>query len=326
MTTDPFATSPAESRSVVTLGETLALFAASGPGSLRSGARFDFRIGGAESNVAIGLARLGVPAAWFGRVGTDSFGDEIVRSLRGEGVDAHAVRDSLLRTGVMVKERRTPLHQQVSYYRAGSAGSALSADDIDDALIARAGVLHVTGITPALSASAASAVTHSIAVARASGVLVSLDVNYRAGLWSITEASERLGRLLPQIDLLFAGPEEGALFVDAHDDAAVLARSIAELGPREVVIKTGAAGATSFVDGEVHSATPPQVPVVDTVGAGDAFVAGYLTALLEGRLPGERLTFACVAGAFACMATGDWEGAASRADLELLALADPVRR
>lgn len=326
MTTDPIATAPLEHHGVVTLGETLALFAASGPGSLRSGARFDFRIGGAESNVAIGLTRLGVPVAWFGRIGDDSFGDEIVRSLRGEGVQVHAVRDPLLRTGVMVKERRTPLHQQVSYYRAGSAGSALAAGDIDDALIAQAGVLHVTGITPALSSSAEAAVTHSIAVARASGVLVSMDVNYRAGLWSITEASDSLGRLLPQIDLLFAGPEEAALFVDADPDARVLARSLAALGPREVVIKTGAAGATAFVDGEVRSASPPQVPVVDTVGAGDAFVAGYLTALLEGQPLGERLTFACAAGAFACMATGDWEGAASRADLELLALADPVLR
>ncbi|WP_375400835.1 sugar kinase [uncultured Amnibacterium sp.] len=326
MTTDPVATAPPESRGVVTLGETLALFAASGPGSLRSGAEFDFRIGGAESNVAIGLSRLGVPVAWFGRVGTDSFGDEIVRSLRGEGVEVHAVRDPLLRTGVMVKERRTPLHQQVSYYRAGSAGSALSAADIDDAVLAAAGVLHVTGITPALSASAAAAVNHAIAVARAAGVLVSMDVNYRAGLWSITEASERLGRLLPQVDLLFAGPEEAELFVDADPDLEVLAGSIAALGPREVVIKNGAAGATAFVDGEYRSATPPQVPVVDTVGAGDAFVAGYLTALLEGKSTEHRLEFACIAGAFACMATGDWEGAASRADLELLALADPVLR
>lgn len=313
-------------RDIVTLGETLALFAAVQPGQLRSGAQFEFRIGGAESNVAIGLARLGASVVWIGRLGTDSFGDEIERSLRGEGVAVHAVRDPVLRTGVMVKERRTSLHQQVAYYRAGSAGSALSVHDFDDALIGAARLLHVTGITPALSDSAARAVSHAIAVARDAGVQVSLDINYRSGLWSRADARDGLGGLLPQVDLLFAGVDEAALFVDPVADPAVLARALAELGPTEVVIKTGASGATSLVDGEIRSASPPSVPVVDTVGAGDAFVAGYLARRLEGAGASDRLEFGCVAGAFACMAHGDWEGAPSRADIALLGFEDPVRR
>lgn len=323
---------------VVTIGETLALFAALRPGPLLTGAPFEFRIGGSESNVAVGLARLGTSVAWVGRLGDDAFGDAVVRALRGEGVDVRAVRDPSLRTGLMVKERRTPLHQRVTYSRTGSAGSALCMGDIDDRLIGAARVLHVTGITPALSDSAADAVTHAVTVARDAGVLVSLDVNYRAGLWSRERAGHRLRELLPAVDLLFTGLDEAELMtgpatpVDARhaggagDEPAVTARALAELGPHEVVVTHGATGATSLVDGEVRSVVPPVVPVVDTVGAGDAFVAGYLAGLLTGAPAARRLELACRTGAFACTVHGDWEGAPTRTDLTLLDVGDPVLR
>ena len=328
---------------VVTLGETLALFAQSDVGVLRSGTAFEFRVGGAESNVAVGLARLGIAACWIGRLGQDSFGDEVVRALRGEGVQVRAVRDRSRPTGLMVRDRRTSIHQRVTYYRSGSAGSALDEVDLGTEVIAGARILHVTGITMALSLSAAAAVRHAVRVARAHGVLVSLDVNFRSRLWSPDSAREALRSLLPEVDLLFAGTDEASLILSdpetdadpetladpetgAEADALSAARRLQRLGPSEVVVKRGELGAVARSGREEAVGLAASVPVVDTVGAGDAFVAGYLAAVLDGAdLPG-RLDLACSTGAFACTSAGDWEGAASRVDLALLRSVDPVAR
>lgn len=328
------------SHDVVTLGETMALFTSDEPGTARSGSRFTLGVGGSEANVAIGLARLGTPSAWIGRVGADPFGDEVVRVLRGEGVTPLVVRDASRPTGVMAKVRRTPLHQRVVYLRTGSAGSALGPDDVDARAgeVAAARVLHLSGITPALSASAAGAVDRAVALARAAGVLVSLDVNYRSALWSRADAAERLGALLEGVDLLFAGTDEALLLdgdgaggrggagVDDLADLADVAERLSARGPREVVLTHGASGATAVVDGRASAARPPAVPVVDTVGAGDAFVAGYLSALIDGAPVAQRLVTGCRTGAFACMSPGDWEGAPTRAELALLDAAEPVTR
>lgn len=312
---------------VLTVGETLALFAQTRPGVLRSGAGFDFRIGGAESNVAIGLARLGVRAGWLGRVGRDPFGDEIVRVLRGEGVEVLAVQDDRRPTGMMVRDRRTPAHASVSYYRADSAGSALQVNDLDESAIAASEALHTTGITVAISRSAAAAAEHAITAARRAGSLVSLDVNFRSRLWTRTAARERLGRLLPHVDLLFAGEDEAGLLLGVdHLEPLAAARQLQQLGPTEVVIKRGSLGAVAASGAEEASAHAVVVPVVDTVGAGDAFVAGYLAASLRGDGLADRLALACATGALVCATDGDWEGAATLADLELLGRTEPVTR
>lgn len=311
---------------VVTLGETLALVEQSAPGVLRSGAHMTFRIGGAESNVAIGLARLDVSVCWTGRIGVDAFGEEIVRTLRGEGVHVQARRDEERHTGLMVKQRRTPDHQRITYYRAGSAGSALGPADLELAVIRAARVLHVTGITLAIGPSAAAALQYAVETAQDAGVLVSLDVNHRPSLWSEDTAASALSRLLPSVDILFAGLDEAALILGHTADAREAAQQLAARGVGEVVIKLGDQGAVA-VAGNVEEAAPAvPVPVLDTVGAGDAFVAGYLAALLEHRPLSERLSRACAVGAFACTSLGDWEGAPTLADLELLTANEAVTR
>ena len=317
-----------DAASVVTLGETLALFAQSGPGVVRSGTPFAFRIGGAESNVAIGLARLGVDSAWIGRVGRDPFGDEVVRALRGEGVRVLARRDERLPTGLMVKDRRTARHQRVSYYRAGSAGAALEPSDVDPDVIAAARVLHTTGITFAISDTAAAAARHGMRLAADAGAVVSFDVNHRSRLWSDARAREALLAVLPLVDLLFAGPEEAALLLGGSGtgDPVALARRLQGLGPSGVVLKLGDRGAVAVDGPEEATATAVPVEVVDTVGAGDAFVAGWHAAALGGADLRQRLATACRTGAFACTAEGDWEGSASTDDLALLDAGDPVRR
>lgn len=302
---------------LVTFGETMALFAARRTGPLRFARDFDLGLGGAESNVAIGVARLGHSVTWVGRVGDDEFGDLIRATLLGEGVDTRAIPDDEAPTGLMIKGRRTADLIDVSYYRKGSAGSRLAPADLDPALIRGARVLHLSAITPALSASAREATRHAVAAARSAGVLVSLDVNYRRALWSPEEAGRWLRDVIRDVDVLFATVPEGRLVTDVTEPVA-LAEALASLGPRHVLIKSGAEGALELSDGVVRHAEPYEVTEVDPVGAGDAFAAGWLADWLAGAEPAERLRTACAAGAFAVTSQGDWESLPRRRDLSLL--------
>ncbi|GAA2878573.1 sugar kinase [Streptosporangium fragile] len=311
---------------LVTLGESMALFTARRTGLLRHARDFGLSVGGAESNVAIGVARLGGSSAWIGRVGADEFGELLRSTLSGEGVDVRGMRvDPEAPTGLMIKSRRTAEVVDVRYYRAASAGSRLCPADLDVSLIRSARVLHITGITLALSASAAEAVRAAVAEARAAGATVSMDVNYRRALWTPAAASAALRETVAAVDVLFATEAEARLVVDG-DDPATLARALSELGPRHVLIKQGALGAVELSDGAVRRAEPYPVTELDPVGAGDAFAAGWLAETLAGADPERRLATACAAGAFAVTADGDWESLPRRSDLELLHPADAVSR
>ncbi len=296
---------------LVTFGETMGLVAADDVGPLEYARTFRLGIGGAESNVAIGVTRLGGRATWLGRVGSDATGDLIERRLRAEGVRTLAVRDDAF-TGLMVRYRRTGERLHVDYHRAGSAGSRLSPPDLPAAEIESAAVLHVTGITPALSDAARQAVFAAVDTARSAGVTVSVDVNYRSKLWSRFDAAPVLRDLASRADVVFAGPDEAALFLGPDEPPL---DGIAALGPAEVVIKDGPRGCTALIDGERLSAPALTVTEVDPVGAGDAFVAGYLADRLAGAKPVDRLRTAIAAGAYAVTVPGDCEGLATRADL-----------
>jgi 2-dehydro-3-deoxygluconokinase len=310
---------------VVTLGETMALLSAPGIGLLRHATSLDLSCGGAESNLAIGVARLGHRAAWIGRIGADEFGALVRRTIAAEGVDCRAVVDPTAPTGLMVKSRRTQAVTQVNYYRSGSAGSRLAPDDVDPALIAAARLVHLTGITPALSPSARAAVRFAAATAREAGVPVSLALNYRRALWSPESAAAELTELVALADLVFASEQEAAMLVPG-ESAEGLAAGLAALGPGQVLVTRGAAGALAVVDGAVLATPAHPVAAVDPVGAGDAFAAGYLSALLDGEPSAGRLHRATLAGAFAVTVPGDWEGLPSRADLALLAAEESVLR
>ncbi len=303
---------------LVTLGETMASFAATGIGPLKHQPTMHLHVGGAESNVAISVSRLGGHATWIGRVGDDELGDLVLTALRGEAVDVrHAVRDPGAPTGLMVKSRRTSTVGRVAYYRKGSAGSRLEPADLPADTLRAAGVLHVTGITPALSPSARAATFAAVEEARAAGVPVSLDVNHRAALWSADEAGQVLADLVTRVDVLFAGDDEAGL-LGATGEPEAIVKGLAALGPAQVVLKLGARGALAAVDGELVQVPAFPVVVVDSVGAGDAFVGGYLAELLLGADPLTRLRTAAACGAFAVTVPGDWEGLPSRRDLQLL--------
>jgi 2-dehydro-3-deoxygluconokinase len=303
---------------VVTFGETMAALRAQGP--LRLGGSLGLSVAGAESTVAIGLARLGHRVRWAGRVGADELGALVLRTLRAEGVDTdHAITDDTGRpTGLLLTEPRLGTLTRVSYYRAGSAGSAVSPADVLPALASGARVLHLTGITPALSASAAEAVLAAATTARAAGITVCCDVNHRSRLWSADRARTVLRPMLAHVDLLIASEDELPL-VQAQPDTPE-SEGVQELlaaGVREVVIKRGARGATSFTAEGATDSPARRVDAVDLVGAGDAFVAGYLSGLLGGADAPARLHRAVTTAAFAVATRGDWEGLPTQDELGL---------
>ncbi|WP_413790218.1 sugar kinase [Streptomyces coeruleorubidus] len=289
-------------------------------GALRLGGSLGLSVAGAESNVAIGLARLGHRVRWAGRVGADELGALVLRTLRAENIDTgHAVTDDTGRpTGLLLTEPRLGTLTRVSYYRAGSAGSAVSPADVLPALAPGTRVLHLTGITPALGPSAADAALTAAATAHESGITVCLDVNYRSRLWSADQARTALRPMLAHVDLLIASEDELPLVLErpAADEPEAV-DSIVSAGVREVVVKRGAHGATSFTADGASDCAARQVDAVDLVGAGDAFVAGYLSGLLDGADIPARLRRAVTTAAFAVATRGDWEGLPSRDELSL---------
>jgi 2-dehydro-3-deoxygluconokinase len=290
----------------VVLGETMMSLRSTG--AWRLGSTATTSIAGAESTVAIGLSRLGHATRWVGRVGADEPGELVVRTLRAEGVDTSAVvRDEDAPTGLILFEQRTPDVTRVLYHRNGSAGSRLTAADAIAGLAGGTRLLHVTGITPALGAAPLAAVHAAVDHVRERGGLVSFDVNHRSRLWSADEASEVLTPLAHKASVLIGSPEELALVGGGAD---------------HVVTKLGADGARVSTAEGTWTAPAHRVRAVDPVGAGDAFTAGYLSGVLDGLPPAECLARGNTTGAFAVMATGDWEGLPTRAELPLLDLAN----
>lgn len=304
---------------VLTLGETMVALRGSGP--LKLGGSMDLSIAGAESNVAIGLTRLGHTAGWAGAVGDDEAGELVLRTLRAEGVDVTgATRDAGAPTGLILFEPRLPEVTRVHYYRAGSAGSRIAPDTVERAFAGGPAprVLHLTGITPALGRSAADACRRALELAREHGTTVCLDVNFRSRLWSSQDAATVLRSWIAYVDVLIASDDELPLCVPEGTAASAQARLLLDGGIREVVVKLGADGARAHTTGgELHVPARP-VRAVDAVGAGDAFVSGYLSALLDGEDIAGRLDRAVTTGAFAVASHGDWEGAPTRAELRLL--------
>ncbi|WP_433612640.1 sugar kinase [Dactylosporangium sp. CA-139114] len=302
---------------VFTFGETMVSLRSAGP--LAAGGALSMHVAGAESNVAVALARLGHRSAWGGRIGGDELGEFVLRRLRGEGVGTEdVVVDPERPTGLMFLEQRTADVTRVQYHRARSAGSALSADDLRGPLAAGARVLHLTGITPALSGSAREATLWAAGAASATGVAVCLDVNYRARLWPRDEARSVLAPLAAHASIVVASHDELDLVGPPGADEAAVVAGLRRAGTDTVLVKLGAAGARVHTRDHVHHAEAVAATAVDTVGAGDAFTAGYLSGRLDGLDAVGCLRRAVTLGAFAVSTRGDWEGLPRRDELSLV--------
>jgi 2-dehydro-3-deoxygluconokinase len=292
---------------IVAAGEAMVLGVPPARGRLRHAASLELKIGGAESNLAIALSRLGLRSGWAGFLGEGEPGQLVLDRIRAEGVDTSQVRRVPgLSTGLYLREQ-IGAEVRVYYYRRGSAASTMGPDALDPAYLKEAKFLHLTGITPALSDECRSFALWAARTARTAGVRVSFDVNYRSRLWPPNEARSFVEEMLPLADILFVSDEEAGALWDRSGEE--FARELAERGPEEVLLKMGSEGALlALAGGEVLRQPAFPVEEVDPIGAGDAFAAGYLAGHLWNLSPEERLRVGCAMGAFSVGTLGDYEG------------------
>ncbi|WP_457101746.1 sugar kinase [Microbacterium sp. P5_E9] len=270
-------------RTLLAIGETMAMVAPVRAEPVTEAEEFLIDAGGAESNVAAHVAALGHDALWFSRLGADALGWRVARQLAARGIDvSRVIYDDAHPTGLYVKDPG----QGVSYYRRGSAASHLSASDADEVDLLGVDVLHVSGITAAISASASAFLSRIMTRASEAGVLVSFDVNHRSLLWPAADAAPVLAGLARRADIVFTGRDEAEALWDTPNasDIRALFRGVPEL-----VVKDGAVGATVFVGDVVAFAPSQKVDVIEAVGAGDAFAGGYLARRLSDAPLVERL-------------------------------------
>lgn len=296
---------------VLCVGESMGLVAPDPPSPLREGPQLRLDVAGAESNVAIWLARLGARVAWRSRLGQDPFGELVRARLSAEGVDTSLVEvDPQAPTGIYFKDPGRDGTTSVYYYRRGSAAAAMDRRMVTGLPPAR--VAHLSGITAALSASCADLLEHLLVDRPLPGALMSFDVNHRARLWPAATAGPVLAKLADAADLVFVGRDEAeTLWGTATPDQirAALPR------PATVVVKDGGVGATAYC-GDLRFQVPaPAVAVIEPVGAGDAFAAGYLFGVLRGAGPGVRLRLGHLVAGCALRTAGDIGEAPTPAEL-----------
>jgi len=305
---------------VALFGEAMLLLVADRPGPLENAEAFHKRTAGAETNVAIGLSRLGLKVGWASRLGTDSMARALLATMKGEGIDcSHVICDPTQRTGFQFKGRVTDgSDPPVEYHRKGSAASQMGPADIDEAWLRSARHLHATGVFAAISETSLQAALKTMDVMRAAGRTISFDTNLRPTLWSSTETMRHwINELASRADWVLPGIEEG-LLLTGHSEPEAVARFYRERGAKLVVVKLGAEGAyyDSDVAGTGRVDGFPVKEVIDTVGAGDGFAAGVVSALLEGRSVPEAVRRGAWIGARAVQVLGDTEGLPTRAELE----------
>lgn len=290
MSSAPQSTYPATNWDVITFGETMLRLSPPSYARLEEATLLEVRIGGAESNVAVALARLGLRVCWWSRLPANALGRRIESEIRRWGVDTSAVQweeSPSARAGLYFLDFGVPPRPiEVTYDRAHSCASTIAPHHVDALHIAHSRLLHLTGITPALSSSCAEAVAHAIATAKRAGTRISFDTNYRARLWPKEKAKEVLEPLLPQVNLLLMPQEDGQQLFGFSEGGLALAQALrARYGVECAVVTCGGEGAfASSANGDLLAAPYPIPQVVDRVGAGDAFDAGVIKGYLQGDL------------------------------------------
>lgn len=294
---------------VFTLGETMVLFQPDQMAPLDYVSHFPKKIGGAESNVAIGLSRLGHQVGWFSQLGDDPFGRYVLKTIRGEGVDVsscHFTSDAP--TGLIFKEQLSPENLNVYYYRQNSAASMMRPEQLNEDYISQARVLHVTGITPALSETGYETVKKAIEIAKKQGLMIVFDPNLRLKLWSEEKAKQVLNEIAKEADVILPGLDEGQ-FMTGLDKVEDVASALSDDGSKTVIIKLGSNGAyVHSKDEQEYVSGFPVAQVVDPVGAGDGFAAGIISGLLREEPLQKTVKRANAIGAMVVGMKGDIEG------------------
>lgn len=304
---------------VITIGEAMAMFVATKTGELSAVDHFIKRVAGAELNVATGLARLGLKVGWVSRVGNDSFGQFVLDTLKKEGIETAGVTlDGRYPTGFQLKSKVTDgTDPIVEYFRKGSAASHLSVEDFNPIWFTAARHLHLSGVAAALSASSYALLDHAAGAMKAAGKTISFDPNLRPVLWkSEAEMVEKLNHLAFQADWVLPGVKEGQILTGEKTPEGI-ADFYLNRGVKAVILKTGADGAWfKTANGEQGAVAAVKVEnVVDTVGAGDGFAVGVVSALLEGKTLHQAITRGNIIGSLAIQVQGDSEGLPTREQL-----------
>lgn len=303
--------------SLVTFGETSAVFVARDIGRMRYCRDFTVRPGGAEATVAVGVQRLGFDAAWISALGMDEMGHYLRGLVAAEGVDVSRVTMVAGKpTAIFLRERLPGGDARHFYYRKNSAFASYSPDMLDENFIASARILHLTGINPALSPSCDAASWRAIEIARANGVKVSFDPNVRLALWTREEARKTLERYMAAADVMFPGLEDMQMLYGQIGREEALAH-LKALGCTNFVMKSGDQGVTVVSGGRVAELPVEKVQSPeDLMGAGDAFAAGCLAGLLGGADLEDAARLAITVAGLSIQMPGNIEAMPTREEVD----------
>lgn len=294
---------------IISIGDGLITFDPVSKGPLRFVNQFERKIGGAELNVLIGSARLGLKTGWISRLGKDEFGRHIVNTVRGEGIDVEEViLEEGYPTSLNFKEVQESGAGKTFYYRHKSPTETITPDLLPISYIKNAKILHVTGVYPAINQNNREVILKAIQVAKENGVKVSFDPNIRLRLWTEEEARETILSYLPYVDYLLAGKDELELIFQTTQMETIV-QKLCQYTFEKIVMKDGENGASVLLNGKwLHMKAPKVVKVVDTVGAGDGFDAGFLYGVLQNWPIEKTLEFANTIGSMVVQVSGDNEG------------------
>ena len=304
----------------MTIGETMILlYGEDTTAPLRLGERLMLDFAGADSNFAIAMSRLGYRSGWISRLGDEPLGELALNAIAREGVDvSRVIRDPTRNTGLYLKHHDATGVTRIQYYRRGSAASNLQPDDLSPDYFRDARLVHLNGMTFALSESCAATMRRAVELGLNCDAMISLDLNLRLQLWSIESAKEALGPVIQKTSAIFGTEEEFLDYFGVSDIDEALGAAVA-LGPRIAVAKMGPDGAVALIEGLRFAHDGYRSPaVVDVVGAGDGFDAGFLASYLRGLSPYECLRRANLCGACAVATPGDFQGYPTLDEMERL--------
>lgn len=290
-----------------TFGEAMALFLASDTDSVLTARTYTRSTAGAEGNVAVGVSRLGLSAHFFTLMGNDELGSAVLADFAAEGVDVSGVKRVDSFSSAMVRNPGTTAPVEASYLRKGAAASLMKPEDLDNELIARSRWLHTTGITCAISSSAAATATAGLEMARKAGIQKSFDLNIRRKLWSEEVARKVLEPIARDVDLLIGGEDEYCAIFGTSDPQEALGIA-ASRGNKISIMTHGPKELSYSLNGEVVVVHPPQVKSIDPVGSGDAFTSGVISGLLGGLTVADAISQGAISGARVASQFGDWAG------------------
>ena len=295
------------STDLFTFGESLSVFISSDTDSVMSANKFERVTAGAEVNVAVALARLGLKAQYFSRFGNDQLGSVMLADIEAEGVDVSLAKRVDSFTGAMVRNPGKTAPVEISYLRKGSAASTIEPSDILDSYISSTRWLHATGITCAISESGAKTVKYALEKAAQLKIKSSFDLNIRRKLWSEDAARKVLEPLARDVELLIGGEDEYQVVFGKVDPKQILAE-VNKRGCKIAVMTKGDQKMRFSIDGNYEEITPPKVLAVDPVGSGDAFTGGVIAGLLSGMSTKQALEQGSICGALVASMFGDWTG------------------